>query len=222
MNIILLGPPGAGKGTQAKMLVDEFGLPHISTGDMFRAAISQGTELGIKAKAYMDSGQLVPDEVTIGIVRDRLAASDCEAGFLLDGFPRTVPQAQALQKILNGLGYKLDAAVNIEVDDGAIIARMVGRRVCRQCGATYNIQFNAPRAEGKCDQCGGELYQRSDDSEATVANRLKVYAEQTEPLLDYYQQQGQVLTVNGNQDMTKVFGEIYNSLVEKVYKPSRR
>jgi adenylate kinase len=218
MNIILLGPPGAGKGTQAKMLVDEFGIPHISTGDMFRAAISQGTELGIKAKAFMDSGQLVPDEVTVGIVRERLAVKDCDSGFLLDGFPRTVPQAQALKKIIDNLGFKLDAAINIEVDSEAIIARMVGRRVCRQCGATYNIQFNAPREAGKCDQCGGELYQRSDDSEDTVANRLRVYAEQTEPLLAYYQQQGVVFTINGNQDMLKVFGELYNTLVEKVYK----
>jgi adenylate kinases len=218
MNIILLGPPGAGKGTQAQMLVNEFGIPHISTGDMFRAAIKQGTELGARAQAFMDAGQLVPDEVTIGIVEARLAQRGCASGFLLDGFPRTVPQAQALDQILKRLGLGLDAAVNIEAANEAIMTRMVGRRVCRQCGATYHLQFNAPREAGKCDQCGGELYQRSDDSEETVANRLEVYTRQTEPLLAYYQQSGLVLTINGNQDMLKVFGDIYNSLVDRVYK----
>lgn len=222
MNIILLGPPGAGKGTQAKMLVNEFALPHISTGDMFRAAIKQGTEVGLKAKAIMDAGQLVPDEITIDIVQARLGQSDCASGFLLDGFPRTVPQAQALDRILERLGCSLDAAVNIDVANTAIIARMAGRRVCRQCGASYHLEFNPPREAGKCDQCGGELYQRSDDSEETVANRLKVYAQQTEPLLTYYQKQGLVLNINGNQEMALVFKDIYNILVEKVYKKNCR
>lgn len=218
MNIIIMGPPGAGKGTQAKMLIREFEIPHISTGDMFRAAIKQGTELGLKAKAVMDAGQLVPDELTIGIVRERLANSDCEKGFLLDGFPRTIPQAEALMKILAGLNRSLDAAINVEVPNDVLMPRMTGRRICRQCGATYHIKFNPPKELSQCDQCAGELYQRSDDSEETVANRLAVYTQQTEPLLAYYQQQGLLLTVNGNQEMLKVFGDIYNILVKKVYK----
>lgn len=222
MNIILLGPPGAGKGTQAKMLVNEFGLPHISTGDMFRAAIKQGTEVGLKAKAIMDAGQLVPDEITIDIVQARLGQSDCVSGFLLDGFPRTVPQAQALDRILERFGCSLDAAVNIDVDNETIITRMAGRRICRQCGASYHLEFNPPRETGKCDQCGGELYQRSDDSEETVANRLKVYTQQTEPLLTYYQKQGLVINIDGNQEMAMVFKDIYNILVEKVYKKNCR
>lgn len=212
MNIILMGPPGAGKGTQAEMLVKEFKIPHISTGDMFRDAIKQGTELGMKAKAFMDGGHLVPDDVTIGIVQERLTAEDCTLGFLLDGFPRTVPQADALGKILDSLERRLDAVINIEVADEILMTRMVGRRICRQCGAPYNIEFNPPQEAGKCDQCGGELYQRSDDTEATVANRLAVYIQQTEPLLTYYQQQGLLIRVNGNQEVTKVFGDICNSL----------
>jgi adenylate kinase len=218
MNIILLGPPGAGKGTQAKMLVEEFEIPHISTGDMFRAAIKQGTELGIKAQAFMNAGKLVPDSVTIGIVEERLAQKDCASGFLLDGFPRTLPQAEALDQIMKELGLSLDAAININVPNEAIITRMAGRRVCRQCGETYHVQFNPPQENDKCNQCGGELYQRSDDSEETVANRLKVYNQQTEPLLNYYQQQELVLTVNGNQEMAMVFRDIYNNLIKKVYK----
>ncbi|MEN6414831.1 MAG: adenylate kinase [Veillonellales bacterium] len=218
MNVILLGPPGAGKGTQAKMMVNELGIPQISTGDMFRAAISQGTELGMKAKEFMDAGQLVPDEVTIGIVEERLAEKDCSSGFLLDGFPRTVPQAEALEKILKNLGYRLDAVINIDVPNEAIITRMAGRRVCRQCGETYHLQFNPPQEADKCNQCGGELYQRADDSEETVANRLKVYTQQTEPLLDFYQKRNLIITTNGNQEMAKVFRDIYNALIEKVYR----
>jgi adenylate kinase len=194
------------------MLVKEFKIPHISTGDMFREAIKEGTELGMKAKTFMDGGQLVPDSVTIGIVRERLAAEDCVRGFLLDGFPRTVPQADALEQIIAGLERSLDAAINIEVADEILMARMVGRRICRQCGAPYNIEFNPPQEAGKCDQCGGELYQRSDDTEATVANRLAVYIQQTEPLLTYYQEQGLLIRINGNQEVTKVFGDICSSL----------
>lgn len=212
MNIILMGPPGAGKGTQAEMLVKRFAVPHISTGDMFREAIKQGTELGLKAKAFMESGQLVTDDVTIGIVRERLAADDCKKGFLLDGFPRTVPQADALAEIMANLGRKIDAAVNIEVPNEVLFGRMTGRRICRQCGATHHIEFNPPVNAGQCNRCKGELYQRSDDSEETVSNRLEVYARQTEPLIKYYRQQGILQAIDGNQDLVKVFDDICHSL----------
>ncbi len=212
MNIIIMGPPGAGKGTQAAMIIKEFGIPHISTGDMFRAAIKQGTELGLKAKAVMDAGQLVPNELTIGIVRERLAEPDCEKGFLLDGFPRTIPQAEALKEILAGLNRSLDAAINVEVPNDVLLPRMTGRRICRQCGATYHIKFNPPKQTSQCDQCAGELYQRSDDSEETVANRLAVYAQQTEPLVGYYLHQGLLKTINGNQELSEVFDDICKSL----------
>ena len=212
MNIIFMGPPGAGKGTQAKMLVKEIGVPHISTGDMFRAAIKQGAELGMKAKAVIDGGQLVPDKLTIAIVRERLAESDCEPGFLLDGFPRTIPQADALNEILAGLHRSLDAAVNIEVANDVLIPRMTGRRICRQCGASYHIQFNPPQQALRCDLCGGELYQRSDDSEKTVASRLAVYEQQTNPLVAYYLHRGLLKTINGNQNLQEVFADICRSL----------
>ncbi|MGS0765620.1 adenylate kinase [Syntrophomonas curvata] len=212
MNIILMGPPGAGKGTQAAMMVKRFEIPHISTGDMFRQAIRQGTELGLKAKAFMEEGQLVTDEVTIGIVQERLAADDCKAGFLLDGFPRTVAQADALAEIINTLGMKLDAVVNIEVPDEILFFRMTGRRVCSQCGATYHLEFNSPRNEGCCDRCQGSLYQRDDDSEATVSNRLAVYSSQTEPLVRYYWHLGLLKTINGNQEMEEVFADICKGL----------
>ncbi len=214
MNIVLLGPPGSGKGTQAQMLVKQFQIPHISTGDMFRAAIKQGTELGLKAKAVMDAGQLVPDELTIGIVSERLAEADCEQGFLLDGFPRTIPQADALTDILNGMERNLDAAINIEVPDDVLIPRMTGRRVCRQCGATYHIEFNPPQVASRCDSCSGELYQRSDDTEDTVASRLTVYARQTQPLVDYYCHRGLLKTINGNQNLKVVFKQICSRLLE--------
>lgn len=212
MNIIIMGPPGAGKGTQAALMIKEFDIPHISTGDMFRAAIKQGTELGREAKRVMDLGQLVPDEITIGIVKERLAEDDCKAGFLLDGFPRTVPQADALEQILSDLGRKLDAAVNVDVANEVLMARMVGRRICRQCGATYNIEFNKPKTDGKCDKCGGELYQRTDDSQETVANRLKVYSDQTAPLLAYYNERELLKTVDGDREMDKVFAAICDQL----------
>ena len=212
MNIILMGPPGAGKGTQAAMMVKRFEIPHISTGDMFRQAIRQGTELGLKAKAFMEAGQLVTDQVTIGIVRERLTPDDCRAGFLLDGFPRTVVQADALAEIINTLGMKLDAVVNIEVPDEILFLRMTGRRVCSQCGAAYHLEFNPPRNEGCCDRCQGSLYQRDDDSEATVSNRLAVYSSQTEPLVRYYWHLGLLKTINGNQEMEEVFADICKGL----------
>lgn len=215
MNIIILGPPGAGKGTQAKMFVEKFGIPHISTGDMFRAAINQKTELGLKAKVVMDAGQLVPDKITIGIVRERLAEPDCEQGFLLDGFPRNIPQADALNEILAGLNQTLDAVVNIEVPNDVLMPRMTGRRICRECGASYHIEFNPPKKPSQCDLCTGELYQRSDDSEKTVANRLVVYGQQTEPLVTYYLHRGLLKTINGNQSMQEVFDDICRSLKGK-------
>ncbi len=212
MKIILMGPPGAGKGTQAEVLVNKLSIPHISTGDMFRAAIKNQTALGVKAKEYMDAGALVPDEVTIGIVDERLGEEDCRAGFLLDGFPRTVAQADALAEILERKGMKLDGVINIQVDQEKLIARLTGRRVCRQCGATYHILFNAPATEGACDKCGGELYQRSDDSEATARNRLNVYNEQTEPLIAYYKSKGLLLDIEGDQTIDAVLADIMSSL----------
>ena len=208
MKILLMGPPGAGKGTQAEKLTELFNIPHISTGDMFRKAQKDGTELGLKAKSYMEKGQLVPDEVTIGIVRERLAEEDCQSGFLLDGFPRTVQQADALDQILRDLGTHLDAVVNIEVAKDFLVERLTGRRVCRGCGATYHVKFNEPKLEGVCDRCGGELYQRADDTIETVGNRLDVYAEQTAPLIDYYAAKGLIKNIDGSQSVEKVLADI--------------
>lgn len=208
MKLLLMGPPGAGKGTQAEVLTDRLDIPHISTGDMFRKAIKEGTDLGKKAKEYMDAGKLVPDEVTVGIVKERLSEADCGKGFLLDGFPRTVNQAQALDAILQELGIKLDAVVNIDVPREKLLDRLTGRRICRDCGATYHVTFNPPNEADKCDACGGELYQRSDDTASTVANRLDVYAQQTAPLIQYYQQQGLLEDINGDQDIKVVLDEI--------------
>ncbi|MBB5150205.1 MULTISPECIES: adenylate kinase [Ureibacillus] len=208
MNIVLMGLPGAGKGTQAEKIVNKYEIPHISTGDMFRAAISQGTELGLKAKSYMDQGALVPDEVTIGIVRERLAQKDCENGFLLDGFPRTVPQAEALDNILEELGKKIDHVINIQVEKDELVARLSGRRICKTCGATYHVIFNPPKVEGKCDKDGGELYTRADDNPETVANRLEVNMKQAQPLLDFYESKGLLTNINGQQEIEKVFADL--------------
>lgn len=212
MKIILMGPPGAGKGTQAEKLVELYQIPHISTGDMFRKAQKDGTELGLKAKEYMEQGQLVPDEVTVGIVRERLAEADCKDGFLLDGFPRTVQQADALDGILKDLGMALDRVINIEVDKAFLVDRLTGRRVCRTCGATFHVVNKAPKVEGVCDKCGGELYQRNDDKIETVSNRLDVYAAQTAPLIEYYQSKGVMSSIDGNKSMEDVLADIRSAL----------
>lgn len=212
MKIVFMGPPGAGKGTQAEKIIENYQIPHISTGDMFRKAIKDQTELGMEAKRYMDQGALVPDHVTIGIVKDRLSESDCKSGFLLDGFPRTVDQAKALDEILTSLDSKIDYVINIDVDLNILKERLTGRRICRSCGATYHKIFNPSAVEGVCDKCGGELYQRKDDNEETVGNRLDVYVSQTKPLLDYYSLAGNLVNINGQQSIDLVFEEIQNVL----------
>ena len=212
MKIVFMGPPGAGKGTQAEKIIENYQIPHISTGDMFRKAIKDQTELGMAAKRYMDQGALVPDHVTIGIVKDRLSESDCKSGFLLDGFPRTVDQAKALDEILTSLDSKIDYVINIDVDLDILKERLTGRRICRSCGATYHMIFNPPAVAGTCDKCGGELYQRKDDNEETVGNRLDVYVSQTKPLLDYYSLAGNLVNINGQQSIDLVFAEIQDVL----------
>ena len=212
MKIVFMGPPGAGKGTQAEKIIETYQIPHISTGDMFRKAIKDQTELGMEAKRYMDQGALVPDHVTIGIVKDRLSESDCKSGFLLDGFPRTVDQAKALDEILTSLDSKIDYVINIDVDLNILKERLTGRRICRSCGATYHKIFNPSAVEGVCDKCGGELYQLKDDNEETVGNRLDVYVNQTKPLLDYYSLAGNLVNINGQQSIDLVFEEIQNVL----------
>ena len=211
MKIVLLGPPGAGKGTQAEVLTKKLLVPHISTGDMFRAAIKNGTAMGIEAKGYMDRGQLVPDEVTVGIIKDRIAQSDCSGGFLLDGFPRTIAQAEALDKLLEDKGG-LDTVLNISVPLEKLVERLTGRRMCRKCGAIYHMLYNAPAKEGVCDACGGELYQRDDDKLETVTNRLDVYEAQTAPLIGFYEQQGKLFTVNGDQPINAVLADLGKAL----------
>ena len=214
MNLILTGLPGAGKGTQAEKIVQKYQIPHISTGDMFRQAIKDETELGLKAKSYMDKGELVPDEVTVGIVRERLSKDDCQSGFLLDGFPRTVPQAESLEEILKDLNKKVDYCIHIDVDQDLLTERLTGRRVCKSCGATYHLVYNPPKTEDVCDKCGGELYQRDDDNEETVKNRLEVNIGQMKPLLDFYKERNVLKTIDGNQEIDKVFEDIDRLLAD--------
>lgn len=214
MKIIMLGAPGAGKGTQAIKISEKYGVPHISTGDIFRANIKQGTELGKKAKEYMDQGLLVPDELTCDLVVDRIQQDDAKKGYILDGFPRTIPQAECLTKALSGLGTQMDYAINVDVPDENIVKRMSGRRACPGCGATYHLVFAAPKKEGTCDNCGQELVLRDDDKPETVQKRLTVYHESTQPLIDYYDKQGILKTVDGTQELEKVFSDIVSILGE--------
>ncbi len=212
MKIIMLGAPGAGKGTQAKMIADKYSVPHISTGDIFRANIKNGTELGMEAKKYMDQGLLVPDELTVKILLDRVAGDDCKKGYVLDGFPRTIPQAQVLDKALTELNDGIDYAIDVDVPDENIVKRMSGRRACPSCGATYHMEHVPPKKEGICDRCGKELVLRDDDKPETVLNRLKVYHEQTQPLIDFYSKKGVLRTVDGTRPMQDVFDAIVNTL----------
>lgn len=208
MKIIMLGAPGAGKGTQAKMIASKYEIPHISTGDIFRANIKNGTELGKKAKAFMDQGLLVPDELTVDLVIDRLAQDDCKNGYILDGFPRTIPQAEALDAALGKLGEKMDYAIDVDVPDENIVSRMSGRRACTGCGATYHIVYNPSKKGEACEVCGEQLVLRDDDRPETVQKRLNVYHDQTQPLIEYYKKQGILKTVDGTQDMEDVFAAI--------------
>ena len=214
MKIIMLGAPGAGKGTQAKMIAEKCGIPHISTGDIFRANIKNGTELGAKAKEYMDKGLLVPDELVCDLVVDRIQQADCEKGYILDGFPRTIPQAEALENALNAIEQKLDYAIDIDVPDENIINRMSGRRACVGCGATYHVLFNPTKVEGKCDVCGESHILRDDDKPETVKKRLDVYHTQTQPLIDFYTERKVLVEVDGTQSMDKVFDDIMKILGE--------
>jgi len=212
LRLILLGPPGAGKGTQASAIVKKYNIPHISTGDIFRANIKEGTELGKKAEEYMNKGLLVPDELVVSIVKDRITKNDCKNGFLLDGFPRTVAQAEALDEELKEMSLGIDKVINIEVEKDILIERIIGRRICKNCGATYHIKFSPAKQDGICDICGGELHQRKDDTLDTVEKRIQVYMEQTKPLIDYYAQKGLLLNIDGTKDKEEVFREIVKSL----------
>ncbi|MCI4454187.1 MAG: adenylate kinase [Thermodesulfobacterium sp.] len=215
MNIVFLGPPGAGKGTQAKILIERYGIPQISTGDMLREHRAKGTELGKKAQEYMDKGQLVPDEIILGMVKERLSQPDCQKGFILDGFPRTVAQAEALDKLLSEMGKKLDFALALIVPDDLLVERLTGRRTCKNCGMMYHIKYKPPKVEGKCDVCGGELYQRPDDNEETVRNRLKVYHEQTAPLIEYYKNKGILREIDGSKSIEEITQQIISILEGK-------
>lgn len=212
MRLILLGPPGAGKGTQASAIVKRYNIPHISTGDIFRLNIKENTPLGKEVKSYLDAGILVPDELVVDIVKDRLKKSDCENGFILDGYPRTINQAEALDKELAKMGIKLDAVINIFLDVQLLIERAVGRRLCKNCGATYHIKFHPPKQDGICDICGGELYQRDDDKEETVKKRIEVYLTQTKPLIEYYKDKDILVNIDGAQSIEDTFNEIINAL----------
>ena len=208
LNIVLFGPPGAGKGTQAERLIEQYGIPQISTGDMFRAAVKEQTPLGLEAKKYMDNGQLVPDAVTVGIVKERLAKDDCKKGFILDGFPRTTSQAVSLDAILRDLGIKLDGVINIAVPDEELIKRTTGRQICRKCGATYHLTFKPSKVAGVCDKCGGELYQRDDDKPETIQKRLDVYQTQTAPLIEYYRGHSILKEVDGDRPVDEVYADV--------------
>lgn len=214
MNIILLGLPGAGKGTQAEKISNEFDLPHIATGDIFRDAIKNETPLGKEAKKYIDQGELVPDEVTIGIVRNRLQAEDCQQGFILDGFPRTINQTQSLTEILEDMNRKIDLTLYIEVDEERLVKRLSGRRICKDCGATYHLQYDPPQKDGICDKCGGKLIQRSDDEEETVRNRIKVNRDKLMDIIEYYHKQGSLQTVDGNKGIDAIFSDIMKIIEE--------
>jgi adenylate kinase len=212
MNLILLGPPGAGKGTQAQMIVDRYHIPQVSTGDILRAAVKGKTLLGAKAKEFMDQGKLVPDELVIGIIEERLKASDCRSGFILDGFPRTIAQAEALQPILAKMGKSIDHVINIEVDDEELVRRLTGRRTCKNCGAMFHLVFYPPKKEGMCDRCGGFLYQRDDDKEETIRTRLKEYQRQTAPLIQYYQEKKKLRSTSGVGEQNQIFERIVNHM----------
>ncbi len=216
MRIILLGPPGAGKGTQAASIAEEFSIPHISTGDIFRYNIKEGTDLGKKAKSYMDQGLLVPDELVVAIVEDRLKQQDCHRGFLLDGFPRTVVQAEALDNVMEKMGVALNKVINIEVDKHVLVERAVGRRICKSCGATYHVKFNPSNTGDVCQKCGGNLYQRDDDNEATVTKRIDVYLNETMPLIEYYENRGKLAVIDGQQHIDKVYEDIVKVLRREV------
>ena len=212
MNLILLGPPGAGKGTQAQRIVDRYHIPQISTGDILRAAVKESTPLGMKAKGFMDQGQLVPDEIVIGIIEERLKAKDCDPGFTLDGFPRTIPQAEALQPILTNIEKKIDHVINIEVDPEELVRRLTGRRTCKNCGAMFHLLFQQPKKEGICDRCGGMLYQRADDKEETIRTRMKEYEKQTAPLVQYYQGKKTLRSIQGVGGPDQIFDQIVRLL----------
>lgn len=212
LRLIIFGPPGAGKGTQAKLLSERLGVPHVATGDMLREAVEAGTELGRLAKQYMDRGELVPDEVVVMMVQERLSRPDCREGFILDGFPRTIRQAEALDDLLRKAGTKIDAVINLEVGEEEVVRRISLRRTCKGCGAVYHLIFNPPKRDGLCDRCGGPLYQREDDKEETVRSRLKVYRQQTEPLLEFYRQRGLLININGEGAIERVFNDILKSI----------
>ena len=212
MNIMLFGAPGAGKGTQAKFIIDKYGIPQISTGDMLRAAISEGTEMGMEAKKFMDEGKLVPDSTIIGIIKDRLSQEDCKKGFILDGFPRTLAQAEALEELLKELNMNLDKVISLNVPDELIVGRVVGRRVCPNCGASFHIENNPPKVEGKCDYCGSDLIIRKDDNKDTVEKRLSAYHEQTAPLFNFYSKRGVMVELDGTKEINEIAKEIFNIL----------
>jgi adenylate kinase len=216
VNLILLGPPGAGKGTQAQMIVERYHIPQISTGDILRTAVKEGTPLGMKAKVFMDQGQLVPDEVVIGIIEERLKELDCHSGFILDGFPRTLAQAEALHSILNKIGKSIDHAISIEVDPEELVRRLTGRRTCKKCGAMFHLLFHPPKKEGMCDRCGGTLYQREDDKEETIRTRLKEYQKQTAPLIQYYKLKNHLRPIRGVGEKDQIFKQIVRLLDETV------